>query len=414
MYRLCTLLFSLLFPFAFLRLWRKGRANPAYREHWQERLGHYPFHVDSSIWIHAVSLGEMVAAGPLIEALLTLNPSQKLVLSCMTPTGRTEAQKWSVKFPNRVFASYVPYDLPFAIQRALRHIHPKLLIVMETELWPNLFRVSKIPVFIVNARISDRALPRYQKIRPLMKYIFRNVNCVLAQSELDAERFSRLGAKKVITMGNLKYDLSPPTLAIDAAAALHSTWDKRLILTAASTHEGEERAFIEAYQQLKPEFPALLLVLIPRHPERFNQVEALCREMNQRCLKRSENRPVTTEDIFLVDAMGEVKTFYALSDLVFVGGSLVPIGGHNILEAAILEKPIIVGPYMQNARAIVQDFLAARALIQIDHPLQLTEALQNLLSQPELRQSLASHALEMISKNRGALDRLLNLIAPYY
>ncbi len=235
---LYSCLFSLLLPLAFLRLWRKGFKNKAYRQHWAERLGLLPFTLDQSIWLHAVSLGEMVAAAPLIQALVNRDSKQKLVLTCMTPTGRLEAQKWADQFPGRVYVSYLPYDVPCCLMIAIKRIKPSLLIVMETELWPNVFRYSKVPIIIANARISDRALPRYQKMRSLMPIVFQHVKTVAAQSEADAERFKLLGASTVCVMGNIKYDLPDPSDAIKSAIALKKTWSPRLILTAASTHEG--------------------------------------------------------------------------------------------------------------------------------------------------------------------------------
>lgn len=412
-YALYSCLLSLFLPLVFLRLWYKGRKNAAYRAHWSERLGNLPFRTDSSIWLHAVSLGEMVAAAPLIQALIERVPDQKLVLTCMTPTGRTEAAKWAIKFPKQIFVSYLPYDTAPCIKKALRHIHPKLLIVMETELWPNLFRWVKVPIFVINARISDRALPSYQKIKCLMRFIFRHVSEVLAQSEIDKNRFVALGAKQVSVMGNIKYDLPDPSAIFTKATLLKSTWPARLILAAGSTHEGEEQALLSAYQSLKPVHPSLLLILIPRRPERFASVANLCQEMHLSCLKFSENKALTNEDIFLVDAMGEAKTFYALADVVFIGGSLVPVGGHNILEAAIFAKPIIVGPNMQNARAIVRDFLSHHALIQTPDSVQLTPDLQRLFADNTLRQNLGQNAQLLMTENRGALSKVLQRIAPY-
>lgn len=410
---LYSFLFTLLFPLAFLRLWLKGRKNKAYREHWPERLGHYPFKLEHSIWLHAVSLGEMVAAAPLIQTLLMHNIGEKLVLTCMTPTGRMEALKWADKYPERVFVAYLPYDIPFCVNRALKSIKPRLLIVMETEMWPNLFRQCAAPIINANARISDRAFKKYQKIRFVMEDVLQEVDEVAAQSELDAKRFQALGARHVSVMGNIKYDLPDPADAIKHAAALSTTWNKRLIITAGSTHAGEDNLLLEAYQKLKPRYPDLLLILVPRHPERFNAVYDLCLKMGLSCARRSQNAPLKQEDIFLVDAMGELKTFYALSDIVFVGGSLITIGGHNILEAAILGKPIFVGPYMQNARKVVEEFLENKALVQVQNPAELVSVIEKLLQDPARSEVLGQNALSMMAKNRGALDHLMSIVSTF-
>lgn len=410
---LYSFLFPLLLPFAFLRLWIKGRKNKAYREHWVERIGQFSFRLDHSIWVHAVSLGEMVAAGPLIQTLLTRNPTQKLALTCMTPTGRMEAQKWADKYPERVFVAYLPYDYSFFIKRALRQIRPRLLIVMETEIWPNLFRLCKAPILIANARISDQAITGYKRIRFLMEEVLQEVDEVLAQSEIDCKRFQFLGAPHVSVMGNIKYDLPEPIQAIEQAAGIQKTWKKRLILTAGSTHAGEDNLLLEAYQKLKVQYPNLFLILVPRHPERFDAVYDLCLKMGLSCVRRSSNQDVQEEDIFLVDAMGELKTFYALSDLVFVGGSLISIGGHNILEAAILGKPIFVGPYMQNARKVVEEFLENKALVQVEQPSELVQTIDKLLQDSETREKMGRNASLMMNKNRGALDRLMQTISHF-
>lgn len=401
-------LFCLLLPFIFLRLWRKSRKNPGYGHHWMERLGKIPFRLEQSIWLHAVSMGEMVAAGPLIQTLI--NRNETLFLTCMTPTGRNEALKWQNKYPQQVFVAYLPYDVPFAIRAVVKKVHPKLLIVMETELWPNLFYLVKAPIIIANARISDHALPKYRKIRGLMRYLLRPVSMVAAQSEHDAERFKELGAPEVSVMGNIKYDLADPAADLTKAQALQQVWPHRLIITAGSTHEGEETLLLESYQHLKAQFPELLLILVPRHPERFDRVAKLCQEYKLKCLRRSANQALTDEDVLLIDAMGELKTFYALSDIVFVGGSLIPLGGHNILEGAIFGKALIVGPYMQNARQIVTEFLKNGALVQVAQPKDIHHGLENLLQNQEQRRVLGQNAAEMIEKNRGSLARLMQMI----
>lgn len=410
-----TLLFYIFLPLVFARLYWRGRKNKMYRERWGERLGKTPFTLKSSLWIHAVSLGEAVAATPLIEALLKIYPNDNIVVTTTTPTGSAHIQKLVQKHKERLYHAYFPYDLPHALSRFFSRVHPRILIVMETELWPNVFAAAnrcKVPILVVNARISDKALPRYEKIKAWMPTILNRVTYVAAQSERDQQRFIDLGlsSDKASNAGNIKYDFVLPEGILEKAEAIKSTWPERFVLIAASTHEGEETLFLEAYSQLKKIEPRLLLILVPRHPERFSRVESLIREKNLNLIKRSEATPITEHtNVFLGDTMGELFVYYALSDLAFVGGSLIPIGGHNILEPAALQLPIVMGPYMNNSQAIVQDFLSHKAAVAVS-PTQLAGDIAPLLQDTNLRQALGRNALALLEQNRGALNRLLGLI----
>lgn len=409
---LYTLFFYLSLPLVFLRLWWRGRRNTMYRDRWAERLGWPAFRLESSIWLHAVSMGEAVAATGLVEALLARFPEYPIVLTSMTPTGSQHMQKLVQKWPGRVFHSYVPYDLPLCLNSFIGRISPKLLIVMETELWPNVFRLmqaQKRPVVVVNARISDRAYRRYQKIARQMSTILGGITWLAAQSEQDRERFVHLGMDPhtAETIGNMKYDLSVSETLPAQAAVLKAGWAARFVVIAASTHEGEEAAFLAAYAALKPGYPALLLMLVPRHPERFQKVAEDVKTRGLTLIKRSEATPVTsTTDVFLGDSMGELMLFYACADIAFVGGSLVPVGGHNILEPAALHLPILFGPYMQNSRKIVADFLKEKAACATSAEA-LSKDLAILIEDAEKRQALGERAGKILAANRGVVAQLV-------
>ena len=410
---LYTILFYLFLPIIFARLYWRGRKNKLYRERWGERLGKTPFILPSSLWLHAVSLGEAVAATPLIEALLKAYPNESIVVTTTTPTGSAHIQKLIQKHKGRLYHSYFPYDLPHALNRFFNRIHPRILIVMETELWPNFFATANrrgVPVVVVNARISDNALPRYEKIKSWMPGILNRITHVAAQSERDQQRFIDLGLspEKSSNAGNIKYDFVLPEGIADKAKTIKSAWPSRFVLIAASTHEGEEALFLDAYLSLKKRFPTLLLILVPRHPERFARVESLICDKKLTVVKRSEFCPITDQtDVFLGDTMGELFVYYALSDLAFVGGSLVPIGGHNILEPAALKLPILMGPYMNNSKSVADDFLSRDAAMSVS-PSHLALDIAALIESASRREVLGRNAFSVLEQNRGTLARLMS------
>lgn len=416
MIALYTVLFYIFLPIIFARLYWRGRKNKLYRERWGERLGKTPFTLPSSLWLHAVSLGEAVAATPLIEALLKAYPDEPIVITTTTPTGSAHIHNLVQKHKGRLYHTYFPYDLPHALNRFFNRVHPRILIVMETELWPNVFAAANhrvVPIIVVNARISDSALPRYEKIKRWMPRILNCITYVAAQSERDQQRFIDLGLspKKSSNAGNIKYDFVLPEGITDKAQTIKSTWPSRFILIAASTHEGEEALFLDAYLSLKKRFPSLLLILVPRHPERFSRVESLIRDKKLVLVKRSESCPITDQtDVFLGNTMGELFVYYALSDLAFVGGSLIPIGGHNILEPAALKLPILIGPYMNNSKAVAQDFLACDAAVSVS-PAHLAQDIAPLIEDIHRREVLGANAFSILEQNRGTLARLLTLIS---
>ena len=414
--RLYTCLFYLALPLIFLRLRLRARKNPSYRKNWAERKGIPHFHCKSAIWLHAVSLGEMVAATPLIKSLLEAYPLDKIVLTSMTPTGRDQAARLAKQYPKRIRVSYVPYDLPHFIKHFIKMISPRILIIMETELWPNLIGIvhqQQIPILLANARISDHAYPKYQRIQRWIEPLFTQINCVAAQSSHDLERFQSLGLdiKKGVQAGNIKYDFTLPTDIKEKANAFKEKWSPRLVFIAASTHEGEEAQVLKAYLAVKKKHKDLLLILVPRHPERFERVAGYVKEANLNLARRSKNEPILPEtDVFLGDSMGELLFYYALSDLAFVGGSLINIGGHNILEPAALGVPIVCGPYMQNSKEIVNDFLAQKAMVQTTLENFLPEVMR-LLSRKRDRASLAKAAAALLAKNKGVLQCLTGIVS---
>lgn len=404
---LYSLILALALPLAFLRLWVRSWRLPAYRLRWLERLGIFadPQLASGGIWIHAVSVGEVVAAIPLIKALLQQYPQLPITVTTTTPTGSARVRQ---SFGEQVFHVYLPYDLPILINNFLRKIRPSKVIIMETELWPNVLYVchqQQIPVVIANARLSDKSFRNYAKIRWLLRPILAYITFIAAQTQQDLTRFLALGVdqNKLHVTGNLKFDIE--------LAAPGTKLAERLVLVAASTHAGEEQIVLDIYKNLKLKFANLLLVLVPRHPDRFAAVEKLIAETNLKYVLRSSGKQPSVEtDVWLGDSMGELNYFYSIADIAFVGGSLVPIGGHNLLEPAAHGISIITGSQLANFREISAKLSAANAVIIVQHADELTTELQRLCEKPALRQTLGHNAQQVLVANRGALQKLLNLL----
>lgn len=414
-----TFLFTVLLPFVFLRLWVKGKKLPLYRKRMGERLGQVAIPpLQESLWVHAVSVGETLAAIPLIKRLRAEYPNTPILMTTTTPTGSERVQAaFKDSIGKMFYHSYLPYDLPFILKPFFRRINPKLLILMETEIWPNLLAVcdqKKVPVLIANARLSPHSFKRYSLLGSLMKPILQPVNRVAAQSQIDVSRFASLGVEKerISEMGNIKFDLQLPSYLSESGKKLRETLGKeRLVFIAASTHEGEEEIALNVYQSLKERFPALLLIIVPRHPERFGKVFETCAQRNLIVRRRSQNEACTDAvDVFLGDTMGELLLFYAASDIALVGGSFVPVGGHNLLEPAALGLPVLTGPQLFNFIAISEMLIEAKGASVVQDEKGLQEALVRLIENPHLRAEQGHQAKMVVEQNRGALDKLMGLI----
>jgi len=409
-----TLLLYLAIPLIVLRLYWRGRKNPAYRQRWGERFGFFqPLPRKGCLWIHAVSVGEVRATLPLINALQDRYPARPLLVTTTTPTGSQQVRH---ALGDSAFHTYLPFDLPGTVGRFLKRVQPGLAIIMETELWPNIYHqcaAANIPLIVANARLSERSASRYARLPRLTRTVLAQVTVIAAQTQVDADRFLALGAPRVQVIGNLKYDLSvPQSLPAQGQILRQSFGVSRPVLIAASTHNGEEEQILNAVLAVQRSLPNLLLVLVPRHPERFDTVANLCLQRGLTVVRRSTGQPCSpTTDVFLCDSMGELLLCYAAADIAFVGGSLVPHGGHNALEAALLGLPVLFGPYMFNFAEVSQRLLQAQAAWRVDNAEQLADEMIRLFSDQPLRQAAGQQAKMVVENNRGALAALLRLIA---
>lgn len=410
-----SLLLYLIQPLIALRLWWRGRRAPAYRQRWTERYALYRTPAaQHGIVLHSVSVGETLAAVPLVRALQQRYPQLPITVTTMTPTGSERAR---AAFGDSVQHLYLPYDLPDAMARFYRHLQPKLVVVMETELWPNMIWQAHrrgIPLVIANARLSARSARGYGKIRRFMAQLLPKVARVAAQTPADGERFIALGlpAPQLSVTGSIKFDISVTAEQQTAASALRAQWaPHRPVWIAASTHQGEETAVLQAHQALLTEYPDLLLILVPRHPERFAAVHALVSERQLTSITRSSGEAVTAATQVVVgDTMGEMMVLYGIADLAFVGGSLIERGGHNPLEPAAYGLPVLMGPHTFNFAQICQQLEEAGGLSRISDPLSLQAAIAERLQNPELAARQGKQALTFMQQNQGALSRLLTLL----
>lgn len=409
-----TCLFYIALPLIVLRLWWRGRKAPDYRHRIAERFAFdLPDFQKNGIWVHAVSVGETIAATPMIEALLRQYPQWPLTVTCMTPTG---SERIRSIFGDRVQHSYLPYDIPDAMGRFLQALQPRLAIVMETEVWPNLVHSCcqrGIPVMLANARLSERSARGYARFPRLIRPTFAALSWIAVQTEAEAERFRRLGADgdRTSVIGSIKFDLqiAPSTLAQAAALRRHWQADHRPVWIGASTHAGEDQTLLAAHRRLLEEFPNALLILVPRHPERFDEVDTACRKAGFVTVRRSlKQSPGPECQVFLGDTMGELLLFYALADVAFVGGSLVPRGGHNVLEPAALGKPVITGPSRFNFQEIANQLENENALTEVQDVEGLVNAVSLFWTDPVAYSKSAEAGLQVLKRNQGALQRLLS------
>lgn len=410
-----TLTMYLLTPAILYRLAARGLHYREYFERWRERFG---FVKDTgkreSIWLHAVSMGEVNAALPLIDALMRRYQGATFVITTVTPTGSERVRR---VYGDRVMNVYLPYDLPASIRRFLDRIRPRLAVIMETEIWPNLFfecEARAIPLVIANARLSEKSLRGYRPIRPLARQALASAGYIAAQSTTDAARLQELGAppERLGVIGNLKYDMTVPAQLIEQAHTMRAAWGaRRPVWLAASTHDGEELAVLKAQAAVLRRFPDALLLIAPRHPERFKPVAQACRSFGFVTRTRSEDVVASSDtQCFVVDTLGELLYFYAATDVAFVGGSLVPIGGHNVLEPAALGVPIVVGPYLFNFAEISASLLDAGAALQVSDGDQLGGEILRLLADEALRARIGHAAQDAFEREQGSVLRTLAII----
>lgn len=410
---LYTCLFYFLIPFLFIRLYWRGFKNLGFRHRWAERIAWYKHpHQQEVIFFHAVSVGEVESIFPLITRLLQQHPTRKILITTTTPTG---SDRVKAVMGNRVEHVYLPYDLPIFIRRFLTHFKPKLAVMVETEIWPNLFALcaeNAIPLFIINARLSESSYNGYQKLAALTKPALAVVSLIATQTQEDAVRFIAFtnDKNKVQTFGNIKFDSQFSAEFIAQGHNLRANlFTGRFVWIIASTHRGEEAIFLHSYQQLKAQIPTLLLLIVPRNMERFTEVETLCRKNNLHVVMRTTGKSCTKDtDVYIADTMGELKMLYATADVAFVGGSMVAVGGHNVLEPAALGIPVMFGLYMHNFKAIASGILAAQAAIQCQNQQQITDVLLRLYQQPNDRQLLAEKGKVFVEKNQGAIAKIVS------
>ncbi|MBV2133609.1 lipid IV(A) 3-deoxy-D-manno-octulosonic acid transferase [Pseudomonas sp. MAP12] len=410
---LYTLLLHLALPLIALRLYLRGRQAPAYRQRIAERFAfQLPPLKRGGFWVHAVSVGESIAAAPMIRALRERHPELPITVTCMTPTG---SERIRALFGDQVQHCYLPYDLPWAAARFLDRLQPKLAVIMETELWPNhIHQCARrgIPTVLANARLSEKSARGYARFKGLTRPMLAEMSWIAAQTEAEAERFRQLGARPecVSVTGSIKFDLTIDPELKPRAQALRSSWgaEKRPVWIAASTHAGEDEIILAAHRQLLAEHSDSLLVLVPRHPERFEAVHVLCQREGFATVRRSSGSAVGEGiQVLLGDTMGELLFLYALADVAFVGGSLVPAGGHNLLEPAALGVPVLSGPHLFNFLEIAAQLRGAGALVVVADCEALARQLRQILNETEELQRMGSAGLVVLRANQGALARLL-------
>lgn len=416
MLRLYSAVWWLVLPITLCRLWWRGRREPGYRAHIAERLGFYPqAPAAATIWVHAVSVGETRAAEPLIDALLLAYPQHHIVLTCMTATGRaTGAALFGKNL--RVHRAYLPYDTLTMTRRFIAHFKPVLCVLMETEVWPALIdscATGGVPVALLNARLSERSLRRAQRVERLLGRAARQITLVAAQTQADADRLRVMGARNVAVTGSLKFDIVPPAAMVAAGAVLRSQIGQRQVLLCASTREGEEALLLQAYMAatLPREF---LLVIVPRHPQRFDAVARMIEAQGLQMQRRSQLGAASVADdthILLGDTMGEMFAYYAACDVAFIGGSLLPLGGQNLIEACACGKPVLFGPHMFNFAQISEAALATGAACQLADAAEVFRLAVELLSSKDAMSRMAEAALGFAERDRGATQRTVALLA---
>lgn len=401
------------------RIWREQ--VPTYSRLQRLGLRLEPLPPAPRIWLHCASVGEIRAARPLIEGLLERYPAHSLLLTTMTATGAQQSQALIGEQPladqARLAHQFLPLDFPGAAKRFVRSVQPELTILFETELWPNLIHACRqqgIPVAVVNGRLSPRAFKCYQRLRPLMASTLAEISWLAAKSPADAERFNALGCRTEITrmVGSLKFEMTSHDSLWSEGECLLQEWGGRPVWVAGSTRDGEERLLLQAHRQLLQRYPDALLVLVPRHPQRFDEVARLCQTEGWSLSRRSQRQPVTAQtQVYLGDTLGELALLYTVGRVAFVGGSLVPLGGHNVLEPASLGKPVLSGTSIENFTDVAETLLSVKALTLVDSPDALAVALADYFANPERAQQAGQSGRMAIETQKGALARTLDGLA---
>ena len=423
-------LWRIALPFALLRLWWRGRKEPGYRQHVGERLGFYrprPNPDRPLLWVHAVSVGETRAAQPLVDALLARFPHHAVLLTHMTPTGRRTGAEFAAQRNGRIIQAYLPYDLPSAVDRFLRHFQPRLGLLMETEIWPVLIErayAAGVPMVLVNGRLSARSHRRTARLGEAARQTYAQLAAVLAQTPDDADRYRSLGVPRVRVTGNLKFDITPHVDQIMTGRALHDALRGRSAWVAASTREGEEALLLDAWlahraQHVGRRHP--LLILVPRHPQRFDEVAQMAERAGVRVVRRSamsvsaagvaDAAGLADADVLIGDSMGEMALYYAAGEVAFIGGSLLPLGGQNLIEACAVGTPVVIGPHTFNFAQATRDAVTAGACVQVEDAPAVMRVIDTWLSDADARESASRAALAFAATHGGATARTVEAVA---
>ena len=413
-YALVTYLLMPVYAFYWLA---RGLGNRGYRDRFGQRFGFgYPRLSGGSIWIHAVSVGEVQAAVPLVKALASRFPDRNVLVTTVTPTG---AARVAALFGDSVHHCFIPFETPFAVTRFFDAVQPDIALIMETEIWPNLYYECgrrNVPLILVSARISPNSVSTYRRFLPLFRETLSYGIVIAAQSEKDADRFRSLGAapERTKVTGNIKFDIELPADLVERGQRFRrDNFDGRPTWVAASTHDREEEQVILAHQKVRERFPDALLILAPRHPERFAAVRTLLHRNGLNFVARTDGTTCTADtEVYLGDTMGDVPLFYAAANVAFVGGSLVPIGGHNLLEPAALGLPVITGPHLFHTLDIAAKFEKLGASIAVNDASELGDAVADLFADEAKAREFGNRGRDIVQQNKGALDRLLTLLEP--
>jgi 3-deoxy-D-manno-octulosonic-acid transferase len=409
----------LLLPFIFVRLALRARKQPEYRQHLGERFGFYPPPPPCRgrggvgvIWLHAVSVGETRATVSLVAQLRSAYPDHQILLTHTTPTGRATSEQL---YGDGVLRVYLPYDYPFAVRRFLRHFRPRLGILMETEIWFNLIHEAHeagVPMLLLNARLSEKSAKGYARVAQLTRRALQQLNAIAAQTSDDAVRLTSLGAQHVTVMGNLKFDIAPPQAMLELGHSLRRQFGtERKVFLAASTREGEEALLLDAFQS-QGCLQGALLVIVPRHPQRFNEIADMLGKRGLSYQRRSENRDVAAQvQVVLGDSMGEMFAYYEAVDIAFIGGSLLPFGGQNLIEACAVGTPVLIGPHTYNFADATRLAVETGAAVQVGDAAELILVAQRLLNDAGALAAMRSQGVHFVAAHQGATDKAMAVIA---